>query len=46
MANGHVLVGLPARSGARRAQRDWRVGDSVQVRVIPYDLSRGRLILE
>lgn len=45
LANGHrVLAHLPGR--ARRSQVRHAVGDKVTLEMSPYDLSRGRLVLE
>lgn len=45
LANGHQLVAYVPR---RVARAGWRpaVGERVQVRVSPCDLSKGRIILE
>ncbi len=45
LKNGHTLVAYYPRSVAGEASCLWSVGDNAKVRMSPYDMSRGELII-
>jgi translation initiation factor IF-1 len=45
LPNGHCLTGFVA-GRARRAFRGGTPGDTVKLRLTPYDLSKGRIVVE